>query len=120
LTYSFIDLLFFTLTDRIGLSYLRKQVSTNKLAYLDSRFRGLVILDHEFLQKLYFSAANKQNYLCSPVKDKLFKCWDGQGTSYTPDEDKMYGLGSVSEAKEAIQGQGLAPAAAGPIKKIHY
>jgi hypothetical protein len=32
--------------------------------------------------------------------------WDGQGTSYLSGEDKMYGLGSVSEAKKKIQGQG--------------
>jgi hypothetical protein len=28
--------------------------------------------------------------------------WDGQGTSYPPREDKMYGLGSVSEAKKKV------------------
>ena len=36
--------------------------------------------------------------------------WDGQGTSYTPGEDKMYDLAAVSEAKESLDGQGLAPA----------
>jgi hypothetical protein len=43
--------------------------------------------------------------------------WDGQGTSYTPDEDKVYELEAVSKAKEDMEGQGLAPAAAGPIRK---
>ena len=37
--------------------------------------------------------------------------WDGQGTSYPPDKDKMYDLGPVSEVEEAVEGQGLAPAA---------
>jgi len=36
--------------------------------------------------------------------------WDGQGTSYTPGKDKMYGLGTVSGAKESMEGQGIAPA----------
>ena len=45
------------------------------------------------------------------VKQDITKWWDGQGTSYTPEKDKMYDLGSVSEAKKKVQGQGLAPAA---------
>ena len=53
----------------------------------------------------------------SDVKYKLPLTWDGQGTSYTPYEDKVYQLEAVSEAKEDMEGQGLAPAAAGPIKK---
>jgi len=36
--------------------------------------------------------------------------WDVQGTSYTPEKDKMYDLGLLSEAQKKIQGQGLAPA----------
>jgi len=44
--------------------------------------------------------------------------WDVQGTSSPPEEDKMYDQGLLSEAKEGLDGQGLAPAAAGPIRKI--
>jgi len=51
------------------------------------------------------------------VKPAEQGAWDGQGTSYTPDEDKVYELEAVSEAKEDMEWQGLAPAAAGPIKK---
>ena len=51
------------------------------------------------------------------VKRNLIQQWDGQGTSYTPGKDKMYGLGTVSGAKESMEGQGLAPVATGPIRK---
>jgi len=43
--------------------------------------------------------------------------WDVQGTSSPPEEDKMYDQGLLSEAKEGLDGQGLAPAAASPITK---
>ena len=36
------------------------------------------------------------------VKKKIGENWDGQGTSYTPGKDKMYGLGSVPEAEESV------------------
>jgi len=52
------------------------------------------------------------------VKHLYPPIWDGQGTSYTPAQDKMHGLGSISETKEGMEGQGLAPAVAGPIIKI--
>jgi len=44
---------------------------------------------------------------------------DVQGTSYPPWKSKMYDLGLLSEAKEGMEGQGLAPAAAEkPRKKL--
>jgi len=36
------------------------------------------------------------------VKTKNRGFWDGQGTSYTPGEDKVYELGSVSEAEKQV------------------
>ena len=51
------------------------------------------------------------------VKKNFVALWDVQGTSYPPEEDKMYDMGLLSEAQKKIQGQGLAPAAVGPIRK---
>lgn len=34
------------------------------------------------------------------VNEKIKICWDGQGTSYTPGEDKVYDSGAVSETEK--------------------
>ena len=54
------------------------------------------------------------------VKEFSHAIWAGQGTSYPPCEDKEYDMAAVPEAKEDAQGQGLAPAAAGPIRHLAH
>ena len=43
-----------------------------------------------------------RTYLFLNVKSFFKKIWDGQGTSYTHGKDKMYDMGSISEAKESM------------------
>jgi hypothetical protein len=48
------------------------------------------------------------------VKKKIFLSWNGKGTSYPFDKDKVYDGGTVSDIKKGISGQGLTPAAKVP------
>jgi len=44
------------------------------------------------------------------IKEKIMKMWNGKGTSYPPEKDKVYDSRTVPDVKKGISQQGLTPA----------